>query len=133
MEKSVRNDLRQKSSSKSERKGLQEGSESNNVVQLETVALSRRQEAEQEVAELKMLICSLGVVKMNRIRNKHNRGTTQVRHFGYKVREVGWFGNIQRRDSEYAGRWMLKDGATRQETKRKTKDNVPGCGERICR
>ncbi|KAF7702399.1 hypothetical protein HF521_001682 [Silurus meridionalis] len=36
---------------------------------LETVALSKRQEVELEVAELKMLRFSLGVMKMDRIRN----------------------------------------------------------------
>ena len=33
---------------------------------LESVALTKRQEAEMEVAELKMLRCSLGVTKLTR-------------------------------------------------------------------
>ena len=36
---------------------------------LETVALGKRQEAELEVAEMKMLRFSLGVTRMDRIRN----------------------------------------------------------------
>jgi len=38
---------------------------------LETVAIGRRQEAELEMAELKMLRLSLGVTRMDRIRNGH--------------------------------------------------------------
>ena len=45
---------------------------------LETVALSKRQEHEFEVAELRMLRFSLGVTQMNRIRNEFIRGTAHV-------------------------------------------------------
>ena len=45
---------------------------------LETVALTKRHEAEMEVAELNMLRFSLGVTRMNKIRNEYIRGTTQV-------------------------------------------------------
>ena len=41
---------------------------------LETVALTKRQEAEMEVAELKMLRFSLGVTRMDKIRNEYIRG-----------------------------------------------------------
>ena len=40
---------------------------------LETVALTKRQEAEMEVAELKMLRFSLGVTRMDKIRNEYIR------------------------------------------------------------
>ncbi|KAF7667879.1 hypothetical protein LDENG_00044320 [Lucifuga dentata] len=68
---------------------------------LETVALRKRQEAELEVAETKMLRFSL---------NEYIRGTAHVRCFGDKVREarLRWFGHVQRRDSERIGRRMLK-------------------------
>ncbi|KAF7660222.1 hypothetical protein LDENG_00286240, partial [Lucifuga dentata] len=68
---------------------------------LETVALRKRQEAELEVAETKMLRFSLGVTRMDRIRNEYIRGTAHVRCFGDKVREarLRWFGHVQRRDS----------------------------------
>ena len=42
---------------------------------LETVALRKRQEAELEV---KMLSFSLGVTKMDRLRNEYIRGTAQM-------------------------------------------------------
>ena len=76
---------------------------------LETVALRKRQEAELEAAEMKMLRFSLGVTRMDRIRNEFIRGTAHVRRFGDKVREarLRWFGHVQRRDSEYIGRRML--------------------------
>ncbi|KAF7647206.1 hypothetical protein LDENG_00175930 [Lucifuga dentata] len=68
---------------------------------LETVALRKRQEAELEVAETKMLRFSL---------NEYIRGTAHVRCFGDKVREarLRWFGHVQRRDSEHIGRRMLR-------------------------
>ncbi|KAI5092175.1 hypothetical protein C0J45_17806, partial [Silurus meridionalis] len=77
---------------------------------LETVALSKRQEVELEVPELKMLRFSLGVTRMDRIRNEFIRGTAHVGRFGDKVREVRlrWFGHVQRRDMGYIGRRMLR-------------------------
>ncbi|KAI5094295.1 hypothetical protein C0J45_16019 [Silurus meridionalis] len=77
---------------------------------LETVALSKRQEVELEVAELKMLRFSLGVTTMDRIRNLFIRGTAHVGRFGDKVREarLRWFGHVQRRDMTYIGRRMFR-------------------------
>ncbi|KAK3572156.1 hypothetical protein QTP86_022232 [Hemibagrus guttatus] len=79
---------------------------------LETVSLRKRQESELEVAELKMLRFSLGVTRLDRIRNEYIRGTAHVGRLGDKVREarLRWFGHVQRRDSEYIGRRMLDMG-----------------------
>ncbi|MCJ8740102.1 hypothetical protein PDJAM_G00054950 [Pangasius djambal] len=76
---------------------------------LETVALRKRQESELEVAELKMLRFSLGVTRLDRIRNEYIRGTAHVGRLGDKVREarLRWFGHVQKRESEYIGRRML--------------------------
>ncbi|KAK3561907.1 hypothetical protein QTP86_019031, partial [Hemibagrus guttatus] len=65
---------------------------------LETVSLRKRQEAELEVAELKMLRFSLGVTRLDRIRNEYIRGTAHVGRLGDKVREarLRWFGHVQR-------------------------------------
>ena len=41
-----------------------------------------------EVAELKMLRFSLGVTRMDKIRNEYIRGTAQVGKFGEKTREA---------------------------------------------
>ena len=45
---------------------------------LDTLALTKRQEAEMEVAELKMLRFSLEVTTIDKIRNEYIRGTTHV-------------------------------------------------------
>ena len=42
---------------------------------LETVALTKKQEAELEVAEMRMLRFELGVTRKDRIRNKYIRGS----------------------------------------------------------
>ncbi|KAK3528551.1 hypothetical protein QTP70_002791 [Hemibagrus guttatus] len=67
---------------------------------LETVSLRKRQESELEVAELKMLRFSLGVTRLDRIRNEYIRGTAHVVRLGDKVREarLRWFGHVQRRE-----------------------------------
>ena len=72
---------------------------------LETVALTKRQEAEMEVAELKMLRLSLGVTRMDKIRNEYTRGTAQVGKFGEKTPEarLRWG-----KDDGYIGRRMLR-------------------------
>ncbi|KAI5609740.1 interferon regulatory factor 3 isoform X1 [Silurus asotus] len=76
----------------------------------ETMALGKRQEVELEAAELKMLRFSLGVTRMDKIRNEFIRGTAHVGCFGDKVREarLRWFGHVQRRDMNYIGRRMLR-------------------------
>ncbi|KAK3542992.1 hypothetical protein QTP70_008686 [Hemibagrus guttatus] len=70
---------------------------------LETVSLRKRQESELEVAELKMLRFSLGVTRLDRIRNEYIRGTAHVGRLGDKVREarLRWFGHVQRRDNQH--------------------------------
>ncbi|KAK3517800.1 hypothetical protein QTP70_018963, partial [Hemibagrus guttatus] len=67
---------------------------------LETVSLRKRQESELEVAELKMLRFSLGVTRLDRIRNEYIRGTAHVGRLGDKVKEtrLRWFGHVQRRE-----------------------------------
>ena len=77
---------------------------------LETVALTKRQEAEMEVAELKMLRFSLGVTGMDKIRNEYIRGTAQVGRLAEKTREarLRWYGHVLRKDDGYIGRRMLR-------------------------
>ena len=53
---------------------------------LETVALTKRQEAGMDVAELNMLRFSLGVTRINI--NEYIRRTAQVGRFGEKTREA---------------------------------------------
>ncbi|KAK3551090.1 hypothetical protein QTP70_012176 [Hemibagrus guttatus] len=72
---------------------------------LETVSLRKRQVSELEVAELKMLRFSLGVTRLDRIRNEYIRGTAHVGRLGDKVREarLRWFGHVQRRETVQSG------------------------------
>ena len=76
---------------------------------LETVAPMKRQEAEMEVAKLKMLSFSLGVTRMDKM-NEYIRGTVQVGRFGEKTREarLRWYGHVLRKDVGYIGRRMLR-------------------------
>lgn len=70
---------------------------------LETVALTERQEAQLEVAELKVQQFSLGMTKMDRIRIEYIRGTPQVGSFGGQVKaaRLRWFEHVQRRHTGY--------------------------------
>ena len=61
-----------------------------------------------EVAELKMLRFSLGVTRMDKIRNEYIKGTAQVGRFGEKTREARWYGHVRRKDDGYIGRRMLR-------------------------
>ncbi|KAK3525956.1 hypothetical protein QTP70_011401 [Hemibagrus guttatus] len=81
---------------------------------LETVSLRKRQESELEVAELKMLRFSLGVTRLDRIRNEYIRGTAHVGLLGDKVREarLRWFGHVQRRDSTAESQISARVGST---------------------
>ena len=76
---------------------------------LETAALTKKQEAELEVTELKMLRFSLGVTKIDKIKNEYIWGTAHVKRFGDKTREarLRWFGLVKRSEEEYIGRKVL--------------------------
>ena len=77
---------------------------------LETVALTSKQVAELEVAEMKMLRFSLGVTRMDKIKNEYIRGSAHVEQLGQKVREarLRWYGHVRRREVGYIGRRMLE-------------------------
>ena len=76
----------------------------------EGAAIGRRQEAELEVAELKMLRFSLGVKRMDRFRNEVIRGTTHTGRPGEKARngliEMVW--TCAEEDSGYIVRRVLE-------------------------
>ena len=63
-----------------------------------------------EVAEMKMLRFAMGVTRKDKIRNKHIRSTVKVERLGMKMREgrLRWYGDVMRRDQEYAGRKMME-------------------------
>ena len=58
-----------------------------------------------EVTELKMLRFSLGLTRMDKLRNEYIRGLAHVRRFGEKTREARLrrYGHLPRRDYAYIG------------------------------
>ena len=61
---------------------------------LETVAVTKKQLKEMEVAEIKML--RFAGVTRKKIRNEYIRGTFKVERLGMKMREgrLGWYGHV---------------------------------------
>ena len=57
------------------------------VYGLETVAVTKKQVEEMEVAEMKMLRFAMGVTRKDKIRNEHIRSTVKVERLGMKMRE----------------------------------------------
>ena len=80
------------------------------VYVLETVAVTKKQVEEMEVAEMKMLRFAMGVTKKDKIKNEYIRGTVKVKRLGIKMREgrLRWYGHVMRRDQEYVGRRMME-------------------------
>ena len=80
------------------------------VYGLETVAVTKKQVEEMEVAEMKMLRFAIGVTRKDKIRNEHIRSTVKVERLGMKMKEVRlrWYGHVMRRDQEYVGRKMME-------------------------
>ena len=77
---------------------------------LETVAVTKKQVEEMEVAEMKMLRFTMGVTRKDKIRNEHIRSTVKVERLGMKMREgrLRRYGHVMRRDQEYVGRKMME-------------------------
>ena len=57
------------------------------VYGLETVAVTKKQVEEMEVAEMKMLQFAMGVTRKDKIRKEHIRSTVKVERLGLKMRE----------------------------------------------
>ena len=57
-----------------------------------------------------MLRFAMGVMRKDKIRNKHIRSTVKVEWLGMKMREgrLRWYGHVMRRDQEYVGRKMME-------------------------
>ena len=80
------------------------------VYGLETVAVTKKQVEEMEVAEMKMLRFAMGVTRKEKIRNEYIRSTVKVERLGMKMREgrLRWYGHIIKRDQEYVERKKMK-------------------------
>lgn len=77
---------------------------------MEAVAVTQRQEATLEVAEMKMLRYSLGKTLLDHVRNEDIRSKVKVGQVRGKLREtrLRWLGHVVRRDEEYVGKRMRK-------------------------
>ena len=66
---------------------------------LETVAITKKQVEEMEVAEMKMLKFIMGVTRKDKIINEYIRSTVKVERLGMKMREgrLRWYGYVMRR------------------------------------
>ena len=70
---------------------------------LETVAITKKQVEEMEVAEMKMLRFAMGVTRKDMKRNEYIKSTVKVERLGIKMREgrMRWYGHVMRRDQKY--------------------------------
>ena len=80
------------------------------VYGLETVAFTKKQVKEMEVAKMKMLRFAIGVTRKDKIRNEYIRSTVKVERLGMKMREgrLRWYGHTMRRDQEYVEKKMTE-------------------------
>ena len=80
------------------------------VYALKTVAVTKKQVDEMEVAEMKMLRFAIRMTRNDKIRNEYIRGTIKVERLEMKMREdkVRWYGHVMRRDQEHVGRRVME-------------------------
>ena len=80
------------------------------VYGLKTVAVTKKQVEEMEVAEMKMLRFAMRVTRKDNIRNEHIRSTVKVERLGMKMGEgrLRWYGHVMRRDQKYVERKMME-------------------------
>ena len=92
----------------------------------ETVAVTKKQVDEMEVAEMKMLRFAIRMTRNDKIRNEYIRSTIKL---GMKMREdkVRWYGHVMRRDQEHVGRRVME---MELQEKREAREKNSGCGER---
>ena len=102
------------------------------VYELETVAITKKQVEEMEVAEMKMLRFAMGVMRKDEIRNEHIGSTVKVERLGMKMRErrLRWYGYVMRRDQEYVEKKYDGNGVTGKEEKRETKEKLFRCSKK---
>ena len=96
---------------------------------VETVAATKGQVDKMQVAEMKLLRWSLGLTRLDRIRNETVRKRVRVGELKEKVREsrMRWLGHILRREEDYVGKRVrqLKVGKQKRgRPKRRWKDCI---------
>ena len=108
---------------------------------LETMAITKKQVDEMEIAEMKMLRFAIRVTRNDKIRNEYIRGTIKVERLEMKIREdkLRWYGHVMRRDQEHVGRRVMemeleergKEGGQRGRLKRRYLDVVKADMEKV--
>ena len=73
---------------------------------MEAVAVTKRQEKQMEVAEMRMLSFPMGLTRKDKVRNEVVRERMGVGELSGKLREtrMRWYGHVTRRDDEYVGK-----------------------------
>ena len=101
------------------------------VYGLETMAVTKKPVKEMEVAEMKMLRFAMGVTRKDKIKNEYIRSTIKIEQLGMKMREgrLRWYGHVMRRD-KVCRKKDDRNGVTRKEEKRETKEKIFRCSER---
>ena len=76
---------------------------------LETLTLTKKQEMDLEVAEMKMLRWAMGWTRKDRVRNEKIRSLAKVQNMSVRTRQsrLRWFGHVKRRDESYVGKKVL--------------------------
>ena len=92
------------------------------VYGLEMVVVTKKQVEEMEVAEMKMLRFTMGVMRKDKIRNEYIRGTVKVERLGMKMKEgrLRWYGHVMTKSMKKDDR----NGVTKKEEKRETKKKI---------
>ena len=80
------------------------------VYGLETMAVTKKQVEEMEVAEMNMLRFAMRVTRKDKIKNEYIRGTVKVKRLGMKMREgrLRWYRYIMSREQDYLGRKIME-------------------------
>lgn len=70
---------------------------------------------------MKRLWFTLGVTKLDKIRNEQTRGTARVSGLGDKLTEgrLRWFGHVRRRELGYVGRRVMNREIGRRRRRRR--------------
>ena len=78
--------------------------------ELETVAVTKKQVEEMEIAEMEMLRFAMGVTRKDKIRNEYIKGTVKIEQLRMKMRKgrLRWYQHVMRRDHKYIGRKVME-------------------------
>ena len=96
---------------------------------METVPVTKRNEKQMEVAEMKILRFSLGITRLDKVKNSEVKERLKMGELSKKISEsrLRWYGHVHRREQQHVTRKVqdLKIGKRRRgRPKRRWKDCV---------